>query len=122
MFFTEPNPPGDAVFGPFQFRGARVVRAVLTKLQGRLRSATRLIFGGGSAGGRGSMVLLDEVADRFPQLVVRGFLDSPYYLETCSWWFQWLWLRLLYIHQSFTVIIFYLTLFCPTVVQTPGLG
>lgn len=75
---------GDGVFGPWQFRGARVVRAVFTKLAGRLQGASRLIFGGGSAGGRGSMVLLDEVSDRFPRLLVRGFLDSPYYLDVPS--------------------------------------
>lgn len=44
----------------------------------------RLIFGGGSAGARGSMVLLDEVRQRFPKLLVHGFLDSPYYLDLPS--------------------------------------
>ena len=30
------------------------------------------------------MVLLDEVSSRFPRLQVRGFLDSPYYLDVPS--------------------------------------
>lgn len=75
---------GDGAFGPWQFRGARVVRAVLKKLGPRLQAARRLIFGGGSAGARGAMVFLDEVRDRFPQTDVRGFLDSPYYLDVPS--------------------------------------
>jgi len=75
---------GDGTFGSWQFRGARVVRAVLKKLKGRLESGKRILFGGGSAGGRGAMVFLDEVSHAFPQLHVQGFLDSPFYLDVAS--------------------------------------
>jgi hypothetical protein len=41
-----------------------------------------VIFGGGSAGGRGAAILLDVVASRFEGFNVRGFLDSPYYVDS----------------------------------------
>ena len=37
------------MFGPWQFRGARVVRAVFTKLAARLQGASRPEIGGGGA-------------------------------------------------------------------------
>lgn len=76
---------GDGAFGPWQFRGARIVRAVLKDLRTRgLRPGSRLIFGGGSAGSRGAMVLLDEVTKMLPGIQVHGFLDSPYWIDIPS--------------------------------------
>ena len=62
---------GDTFFGQWQFRGARVVRAVVSKLR---PSRGRLIFGGGSAGARGAMVLLDEVAKLPMKATLAGIL------------------------------------------------
>lgn len=61
---------GDAEFAGWQFRGKRIVAAVLADFEGR-----PIVFGGGSAGGRGALLWLDHV----PNSV--GFLDSPYYLD-----------------------------------------
>jgi len=76
---------GDGFFDRWHFRGARVVRAVLKDLQKRgLGPGSRLVFGGGSAGARGAMVLLDEVKAQLPGVVVHGFLDSPYFIDIPS--------------------------------------
>lgn len=80
---------GDAEFGGFQFRGARIARAVIKDLlanHGLGSEGATLLFGGGSAGGRGAMVLLDEMAEtlRQYQVQVLGFLDSPYYIDVPS--------------------------------------
>lgn len=58
---------GDAEYAGWQFRGKRIVAAVLAQFEGR-----PLVFGGGSAGARGAMLALDKGL---------GFLDSPYYLD-----------------------------------------
>lgn len=77
---------GNSEVGDWQFRGKKVVEAVLAdaarSLGMGLVEGTRLIFGGGSAGGRGALLWLDTVADSVPATVsVVGFLDSPYYLD-----------------------------------------
>jgi len=82
-----------AAFG-LEFRGARVLRAVLAdlvKLHGLGQGGAKtdrdmLLFGGGSAGARGAMVHLDFVPDMLGSSVadrveVLGFLDSPYWLD-----------------------------------------
>lgn len=85
---------GDTAAFGHQFRGARVVRATLSDLMrnhglGSMRfGKDTLIFGGGSAGGRGAMVHLDYL----PQLLGRksnnvavvGFLDSPLWIDIPS--------------------------------------
>ncbi|KAJ8609818.1 hypothetical protein CTAYLR_008115 [Chrysophaeum taylorii] len=70
---------GDAAFGRWQFRGRRVVAALVRDLEslGMGREGTTVVFGGGSAGARGAMLWLDAL-DSFE---VHGFLDSPYYLD-----------------------------------------
>lgn len=79
---------GDGEFEGFQYRGARIARAVMTDLvqnKGLGKGAT-LVFGGGSAGGRGAMTLLDEVSESMRPHGVRvlGLLDSPYYIDIPS--------------------------------------
>ena len=93
----------DETFG-WHFRGARVVRAVISDLvatQGlggagsssspsssssavdEAPGRARLVFGGGSAGARGAMVLLDEVSETLSasSVEVVGFLDSPMIMD-----------------------------------------
>ena len=41
LVFVDALGTGDGTFGSWQFRGARVVRAVLKKLKGRLQSGKR---------------------------------------------------------------------------------
>lgn len=68
---------------PFFFRGAKVVQAMISSLtedQG-LTAGDQLIFGGHSAGGRGAMVHLDQVAESLPDVSVVGLLDSPLYMD-----------------------------------------
>lgn len=77
---------GDGKFHDWEFRGARVARAVIKDLLEKgLSKGSTLVFGGGSAGGRGAMVLLDEIADSLPGVFVRGFLDSPFYIDIESY-------------------------------------
>lgn len=79
----------------FQFRGQRVVKAVLKdlvesqKLGSGLAGRDRVIFGGYSAGARGAMVHLDYVQEELQaagaaNVDVIGFLDSPAYLQMNS--------------------------------------
>jgi hypothetical protein len=78
---------GDGEFAGWQFRGARIGRAVIAALKKKSSLGTAgstLIFGGGSAGGRGAMVLLDEVAKMLPEMTLLGFLDSPYLMDVPS--------------------------------------
>lgn len=81
---------GDTSFDGRQYRGQRIVAAVLRDLRSQYKlgapgEAQTVVFGGGSAGGRGAMTLLDKVTRErqlgFPDRVV-GFLDSPYYIDT----------------------------------------
>lgn len=77
---------GDGSFHDWDFRGARIARAVIKDLQSKgLNKGSTLIFGGGSAGGRGAMVLLDEIAESLPRVLVRGLLDSPFYIDIESY-------------------------------------
>lgn len=84
-------PASDSTYG-WAFRGARVVRAVVADLQKNeglgITSAPRqrLVMGGGSAGARGSMVLLDEITGSLSESVdVVGFLDSPMIMDVGSY-------------------------------------
>eukprot|EP00931_Biecheleriopsis_adriatica_P000933 TRINITY_DN10109_c0_g1_i1.p1 TRINITY_DN10109_c0_g1~~TRINITY_DN10109_c0_g1_i1.p1 ORF type:complete len:524 (-),score=74.49 TRINITY_DN10109_c0_g1_i1:79-1650(-) len=63
------------------FRGRRIAEATLETLMIKhgLDMGDTLVFGGMSAGGRGAMVLIDELALRFP--IKLGLLDSPYYID-----------------------------------------
>lgn len=74
----------------FQFRGGVVVQAVLKDLiathgLGGGTGRDLVIFGGGSAGGRGSMVHLDYVSEMLGSAAshvdVVGFLDSPAWID-----------------------------------------
>jgi hypothetical protein len=77
---------GDGEHAGFQFRGARIARAVVSDLQSRgLGSGSTLVWSGGSAGGRGAMVLLDEMAEKLPEVKVVGYLDSNYYVDVQSY-------------------------------------
>lgn len=77
---------GDGEYAGWQFRGARIARAVMTDLSNRgLESGSTLVWSGGSAGGRGAMVLLDEMAERLPDVRVLGYLDSNYYIDVPSY-------------------------------------
>lgn len=84
---------GDASAFGFQFRGARVVKAVIKDLVQRhglgLKNSQgredTLIFAGGSAGARGVMVHLDYVSDMLGRAAnavkVVGFMDSPLWVQ-----------------------------------------
>ncbi|GMH77764.1 hypothetical protein TL16_g07522 [Triparma laevis f. inornata] len=75
---------GDGEFGNFEFRGASIAMAVVDAVVEAVPNTKTVIFGGGSAGGRGSSVLLDSVSERLKDNGVKrvlGFLDSPYYVE-----------------------------------------
>lgn len=85
--WTDPN---DGQFKPWQFRGARVVKAMINSLVTTKglggRAGTTLLFAGTSAGGRGAMTHLDYV----PQMMgptaaahttVYGFMDSIMHLD-----------------------------------------
>jgi hypothetical protein len=81
-----------SAFG-FEFRGAAVVRAVLheavaTHGFGSSAGATRLLFGGWSAGARGAMAWLDHVCDTLPidaatraRVSCKGLLDSAMWID-----------------------------------------
>jgi hypothetical protein len=81
---------GDGEMYGFQFRGQRIVSAVLASLvqkQG-MGSApdTRLLFGGCSAGGRGAAFSLDYVGDILakegaPNVGVYGLLDAALWID-----------------------------------------
>lgn len=83
---------GDAQAFGYEFRGARVVQAVLTDLvqlyglgRGDQGKKDFLLFGGGSAGARGAMVHLDFVPSMLgsaaEHVEVVGFLDSPLWMD-----------------------------------------
>merc|ERR1719198_485415 len=76
---------GDTV--SLQFRGLRIIKAVLTELVFKhgLDPHAQVIFGGGSAGGRGAMAWLDYAHALLPTSWVHGFLDSAYYLDMQSY-------------------------------------
>lgn len=72
-----------ATFG-MNFRGQRIISATLTSISESkgLTSGADVIFGGCSAGARGAMVTLDNVASMLPTGVrVRGLLDSGLWLD-----------------------------------------
>eukprot|EP00633_Aureoumbra_lagunensis_P004006 CAMPEP_0197318564 /NCGR_PEP_ID=MMETSP0891-20130614/51609_1 /TAXON_ID=44058 ORGANISM="Aureoumbra lagunensis, Strain CCMP1510" /NCGR_SAMPLE_ID=MMETSP0891 /ASSEMBLY_ACC=CAM_ASM_000534 /LENGTH=538 /DNA_ID=CAMNT_0042809099 /DNA_START=27 /DNA_END=1643 /DNA_ORIENTATION=- len=70
---------GNASFAGFEFRGRAIVFAALRHIITTEQS--RLVFGGESAGARGAMVWLDEIAVMLSPLRVQGLLDSPLYLD-----------------------------------------
>lgn len=76
---------GDTEAWGLQFRGQAIVAAVLQDmLQNRgLRpgAGARLLFGGCSAGARGAMAHLDNVAAALEGVQVRGFLDSGIWMD-----------------------------------------
>ena len=64
----------------WHFRGQQIVSAVLEHAgAGWGESEIKLVFGGGSAGGRGAMAHLDFVTKSMPSNVeVVGFIDSKW--------------------------------------------
>ena len=87
---------GDATAFGLEFRGAAVVRAVLSELvlhhglggRGLTGPRDTLLFGGMSAGARGAMVHLDYVRESLPlaeavrqRVEVRGYLDSVMWID-----------------------------------------
>lgn len=74
---------GNAEAFRFQFRGQSIVAAALQDLlQFRgLKPGARLLFGGCSAGARGAMVHLDNVAAALDGIEVRGLLDSGIWID-----------------------------------------
>ncbi|KAH8050662.1 pectin acetylesterase [Aureococcus anophagefferens] len=81
---------GDGEKFGLQFRGRRIVDAVLADLAAHkgLGDADLVVFGGGSAGGRGAMVHLDRAAATLKAAgagAVVGFLDSPYYVDVAPY-------------------------------------
>ena len=81
---------GDGAKFGLQFRGRRIVDAVLADLAAHkgLGDADLVVFGGGSAGGRGAMVHLDRAAATLKAAgagAVVGFLDSPYYVDVAPY-------------------------------------
>ena len=76
---------GDAAAFEEQFRGAPTIYAVFADLMNSmgLTSGARVLFGGCSAGARGAMVHLDNVALWFESygISVRGMLDSGLWVD-----------------------------------------
>eukprot|EP00658_Telonema_sp_P-2_P048181 TRINITY_DN36663_c0_g2_i1.p1 TRINITY_DN36663_c0_g2~~TRINITY_DN36663_c0_g2_i1.p1 ORF type:complete len:391 (+),score=66.92 TRINITY_DN36663_c0_g2_i1:201-1373(+) len=80
--------PGSEATNGWHFRGQRVVSAVLKELEskhwgGQDAEGITMVFGGGSAGGRGAMTLLDSVAERL-KVRVLGYLDSNMWMDVAS--------------------------------------
>jgi len=79
---------GSSSFNGWEMQGSAIALAVVDEIvpileQLGAESLPTVVFGGGSAGGRGAAVLLDEVAARLSKVAtVVGFLDSPYYSAT----------------------------------------
>jgi len=71
----------------WHFRGQQIVSAVLKHAgAGWGDSKIKLVFGGGSAGGRGAMAHLDFVTKSMPSNIeVVGFIDSNMWLDIASW-------------------------------------
>ena len=90
---------GDTALWGWQFRGQRIVAAVLTslvreqgmgikKVKGGRLPTQRLLFGGCSAGARGAMMNLDYMQPMLTamgvteqQVIVSGLLDSPLWVD-----------------------------------------
>ena len=65
-----------------QYRGRRLARAAVSQLVGNTRENQKIVFGGTSAGGRGSMVLVDHLHDLLhPSSRVYGLHDSGAYQD-----------------------------------------
>ena len=78
------NPDGSE----YRFRGQRTVNAMIEFLMNNKSLGSDpndlVLFGGFSAGARGAMVHLDQIAYRLKMekgLTVKGILDSPLYLD-----------------------------------------
>jgi O-palmitoleoyl-L-serine hydrolase len=76
--------------GGHEFRGSKIVRAVVADLKSRagnesLSSAIRILFSGTSAGGVGVMVHLDWLAHQFPNAAVRGVNDAGWTPDLLSY-------------------------------------
>jgi hypothetical protein len=68
----------------FVFRGQRILTSLLAQLNADfgLASATRIVFGGCSEGGRGAMASIDYLMPLFPAGAdVRGLFDSAFELD-----------------------------------------
>ena len=74
--------------GGLQFRGARILRAVIDDLTNpastpapNLADAKQVLFSGSSAGGAGVLVHLDWLAERLPNATVRGINDAGWFVD-----------------------------------------
>jgi len=68
--------------GFIQYRGRRLARAAISQLVGKEKMDQTIIFGGTSAGGRGSMVLIDHLQELLhPSTRVFGVHDSGAYQD-----------------------------------------
>jgi len=92
-YCTSDGHMGNATKFGWQFRGHVVVQAVLRDIVathglGAGSQKHTLIFGGGSAGGRGAMVHLDYVSEMLgsasKNVDIVGFLDSPAWIDIPS--------------------------------------
>ena len=74
---------GDAEAFSMQFRGQAILAAVLADLQAQrgLGAGGQMLFGGCSAGARGVMAHLDNVAAALPGVTVRGLIDSGLWVD-----------------------------------------
>ena len=74
---------GDAEAFGLQFRGQAILAAVLADLQAQrgLGAGGQMLFGGCSAGARGVMAHLDNVAAALPGVAVRGLIDSGLWVD-----------------------------------------
>lgn len=69
----------------FQFRGRRVIRALVKDVAGQMEDGATVFFGGFSAGARGAMMHLDQTKEYIQKNVkdskVYGIIDSAAYMD-----------------------------------------
>ena len=68
----------------YHFRGQALIRAMISelKLQHKFNDATKVVFSGCSAGGRGVMTNIDSlISEKYLPDFTIGLLDSPYYVD-----------------------------------------
>lgn len=68
----------------YHFRGQALIRAMISELkrQHKFNDATKVVFSGCSAGGRGVMTNIDAlIAEKYLPDFTIGLLDSPYYVD-----------------------------------------
>jgi hypothetical protein len=77
-------PASEKTWG-YHFRGQRIIRSALNDLitKNIVHSASKMVFGGGSAGARGMMNNVDSLVNLLPSgaTTLGAFLDSPYTID-----------------------------------------